>query len=34
MTHAAIQEAGEDGKATSWEEHVPDGVYATPPSSS
>jgi hypothetical protein len=34
MTHAAIQEAGDDGKATSWEEHVPDGVYATPPSSS
>jgi quercetin dioxygenase-like cupin family protein len=31
MTHAAIQESGEDGKATSWEEHVPDDVYATPP---
>ena len=32
MIHAAIQESGDDGKATSWEEHVPDGVYATPPS--
>jgi quercetin dioxygenase-like cupin family protein len=31
MTHMAIQEAGEDGKATNWEEHVGDDAYATAP---